>query len=570
MSSKVKPVITIAIIAVVVFAIAFLGISLSENAGKTDNQITAEATVEKLNKYVEKNVDLTVKENPVKGNVDLTGTSLKDELPDIGKYPYKVKGKGEINIEIFSSPEKAGSETSNGDDPKSDTWMINIVKDFNNAGYTVGGKTVSVSLRSISSGLAADYISSGAYVPDGFTPSNAYWGEMLKSQGVKLNVETERLVGNVAGILLSKDAYNKMVKAYGAVNISTITEATANNEIAMGYTNPYSSSAGLNFLMASLYCFDSSDPLSKTAVEGFKGFQANVPFVAYNTMQMRNAVDSGVLNGMIMEYQSYVNNPELRNYVFTPYGVRHDNPLYSVGNLSEEKKEAFKLFTEFATNEASQKSANDYGFNQKADYVSEVPESDGDTLINAQKLWKKEKDNGQEIVSVFIIDTSGSVDGAPLNEMKASLTNGAQYIDSEHYVGLVSYNDDVTINLPIAKFDLNQRSYFNGEINSLYAGGGTATFDAIAVGIQMLEQARVDHPNAKFMLFVLSDGASNRGSLKDVSGFIENLNIPVYTIGYNANIDALKEISAINEAASINADTDDIIYKLKNLFNAQM
>ena len=39
MSSKVKPVITIAIIAVAVFAIAFLGISLSENAGKTDNQI---------------------------------------------------------------------------------------------------------------------------------------------------------------------------------------------------------------------------------------------------------------------------------------------------------------------------------------------------------------------------------------------------------------------------------------------------------------------------------------------------------------------------------------------------
>ena len=114
-NKKVKPVIAIVIIAIAVFAIAFLGISLSENAGKTDNQITAEATVEKLNKYVEKNVDLTVKENPVKGNVDLTGTSLKDELPDISKYPYKVKGKGEINIEIFSSPEKAGSETSNDD-----------------------------------------------------------------------------------------------------------------------------------------------------------------------------------------------------------------------------------------------------------------------------------------------------------------------------------------------------------------------------------------------------------------------------------------------------------------------
>ena len=71
------------------------------------------------------------------------------------------------------------------------------------------------------------------------------------------------------------------------------------------------------------------------------------------------------------------------------------------------------------------------------------------------------------------------------------------------------------------------------------------------------------------MLFVLSDGKSD-GSLKSVRGFIENLNVPVYTIGYNANIEALKEISSVNEAASINADTEDIIYKLKSLFNAQM
>ena len=46
--------------------------------------------------------------------------------------------------------------------------------------------------------------------------------------------------------------------------------------------------------------------------------------------------------------------------------------------------------------------------------------------------------------------------------------------------------------------------------------------------------------------------------------------IPVYTIGYNANIEALEEISGINEAVSINADSDDVIYKIKSLFNAQM
>ena len=73
------------------------------------------------------------------------------------------------------------------------------------------------------------------------------------------------------------------------------------------------------------------------------------------------------------------------------------------------------------------------------------------------------------------------------------------------------------------------------------------------------------------MMFVLSDGETNSGhSLADASNVIKNLNIPIYTIGYNANISALNKISSINEAASINADSDDVIYQLKNLFNSNL
>ena len=41
-------------------------------------------------------------------------------------------------------------------------------------------------------------------------------------------------------------------------------------------------------------------------------------------------------------------------------------------------------------------------------------------------------------------------------------------------------------------------------------------------------------------------------------------------MGTKANIAALNQISEINEAATINADSDDIIYQLKNLFNSEM
>ena len=569
MSKNVKTFIGIGIIAVVVFVVIFLGMRLFNNIGKTSNEITLEDTISDLNRYVDRKVRLEEVENPVKGEVDLEETSLEDELPDIDTYPFKVEGSGDVNIEIFSSPEKAGSETSN-EDQKENTWLIEVVKDFNKQGYTTSsGKTISVSLRSISSGVMVDYISSGKYVPDGITPSTENWIAMLETNGVTLNQVSKSLAKNVAGIVLSDSTYNEILDSYGNVNLESVVEATIGDEIAMGYTNPYASSTGLNFLMSCLYAFDYDNPLSDTATEMFQQFQANVPVVSYNTVQMQGAINSGVLDGMVLEYQVFANSPELRNYKFIPFGVRHDSPLYSIGNVSEDKAEAFEMFAQFATSEENQKSAEEYGFGGNSDYVPEIPETDGNTLLDAQALWKDKKNNGQEIVSVFIIDTSGSVDGTPLAQMKESLINAGKYISSDSYIGLISYNSKVTIDLPIAKFDLNQRAYFNGEISSLTAGGGTATFDAIAVGLQMLVEAQADHPNAKMMLFVLSDGYSD-GNLKDVTPFIQNLEIPVYTIGYNADIDALKQISAINEAASINASTDDVIYSLRNLFNAEM
>jgi Ca-activated chloride channel family protein len=69
------------------------------------------------------------------------------------------------------------------------------------------------------------------------------------------------------------------------------------------------------------------------------------------------------------------------------------------------------------------------------------------------------------------------------------------------------------------------------------------------------------------MIFVLSDGETNRGhSLNEIKGIVQGLGIPIYTIGYNANIPALKEIASWNEAAYIDADTDDVVYNLKNMF----
>jgi Ca-activated chloride channel family protein len=287
---------------------------------------------------------------------------------------------------------------------------------------------------------------------------------------------------------------------------------------------------------------------------------------------MRDAAESGALEGFIMEYQTYVNSPDLKSdYVFTPFGVRHDSPMYEIGQLSADKKEILTKFIAFCKQDKYKKLATDYGFNYLDEYKSEVGALTGDTIIQSQKLWKEKKNGANEIAAVFVADVSGSMEGESLNKLKESLLSGSKYIGSSNSIGLVTFSSEVNVNLPIGKFDINQRSLFTGAVTDMQAGGSTAMFDAIAVASKMLMDEKDKNPNIKPMLFVLTDGQTNMGhSLNDVDGFLKTFKIPVYTIGYNADIDVLQNLSGINEAASINADTDDVVYKLENLFNAQM
>jgi Ca-activated chloride channel family protein len=557
-----KIVLLLAVIAILVFAVIYEGISITKNLGKSEQTVSNENAVETLDQLYK---NITVNQIAArKGQVQLGSTDLKESLPEISKYPAQVENTTDNFVEIFSSTEKAGEGK--------DGWLVDTAKAFNNANIKVNGKTVSVKIRGIASGMGMDYIVSKKYIPDAFTPSNELWGEMMKSKGTKITLVEKRLTGNVPGVLTSKKKFDELVKKYGSINLKNITEAVAGNELAMGYTNPFASSTGLNFLVSTLSTFDGKNVLSEKAVQGFEKFQTNIPFVAYTTLQMREAAKSGSLDGFIMEYQTYFNTPDLKSdYVFTPFGVRHDSPMYEIGNLSAEKKEILKRFIEFCKTDTYQKLASEYGFNNLNDYRPETNEIKGDIISQAQKLWKEKKNGTNNIAAVFVADISGSMEGDPLNKLKESLLSGSQYIAKDNSIGLVTFSTDVNINLPIAKFDINQRSLFAGAVEDMQASGNTAMFDAIVVASKMLLEEKANNPNAKLMLFVLSDGETNYGhSLNDVESMLRTLKIPIYTIGYNANIKALQNVSSINEAASINADSDDVIYKLGSLFNAQM
>lgn len=559
--NKGKIIAIMTVMGVIVFGAVGGGVVLTRNIGKSQREISKEQAMKDIPRLLKK-IDVTNVE-PRKAQVQIGASDLADELPDISKYPLSVTGSGQIDIEIFSSTEKSSKGT--------DGWLNEVAKNFNNEKIEVNGKRASVSIRPVASGLSVDYIVSGKYAPQAYTPSNELWGAMIEAEGVDIRMMDDCLVNNTAGILVNKDTYTKIDSQYGKVDIDSVIQATVDGTIAMGYTNPYASSTGLNFLISALHSFDGSDMLSEKSVQSFVDFQTNVPFVAYTTLQMREAAESGALDAFILEYQTVYNDPSLKSYQFIPFGVLHNNPMYSIGDLTRDEEQVLVEFIDYCKNSKSQKLASDYGFNQKSDYKSDIPTVKGTDLVSAQKLWKEEKDAGKPVIAVFVADTSGSMSGEPIIQLKRSLINASQYIGDDNFIGLVSYNSDVQINLPIDKFDINHRAYFTGAVEDLNPIGSTATYDGVVVAADMLLDAHKQHPEAKLMMFVLSDGATNTGAtLKQISGIVKALEIPIYTIGYNADLKELEKLSAINEAASINADSDDVVYALKNLFNAQV
>lgn len=491
-------------------------------------------------------------------------------LDDISTFPVTVEGHGDINIEIAAATELSANAP--------DDWINLVAERFNKEKYTIGDKTVSVSVRKITSGEVVTYMLADAYEPDVFIPSNYAWGMMLESSGVEAEKITDRIAGNTAGILIENTAYDSFIDKYKDATVSNVLEAALAGDLVFAYTNPYTSSTGLNILTSMLASFDKDDPLSAKAQEKLLEYQKTSPPVAYTTAVLKNQAAKGIISAMVMEEQAYINTPELKSYTYIPAGIRHDHPVYTFSYCSDEKKEVSKLFTDYCLNDANQKLASEKGFNRHDDYKSQDTGLDGSGYLMAQKVWKENKNGGRPVVAVFITDVSGSMGGQPLNSLKASLINASSYIGSEHYIGLVSYSGDVTVNLPINKFDAKQKAYFHGEVKNLSDSGSTATYDAVLTGLNMiqkktkeLQSSGVD--NVKPMLFLLTDGEQNEGySLNRITPIVAGMQIPVYTISYNYgdNNKELEKLSAINEVSALKASDGDIVNLLRNLFNVEL
>ncbi|MBO5179022.1 MAG: VWA domain-containing protein [Clostridia bacterium] len=488
------------------------------------------------------------------------------ELPDVANYDLDVKGNADVDVEIFIPIENSDSSIRE--------VVVDAAKKFNAEGITLSDsdKKVSVSIRCLESSLAEEYILNGTYYPKGYIAANELYGILMNENGIKVSNIQNKTIGNTMGIVIAKNKYDELMNKYGEVNINTIVKANEAGDVSVGYTNPTNNPTGLNFVISMLSYFDANNPTSMEATTDFSNFQNTVSAVSYSTQQMKQSVEKGIIDAFVVERQAYESDNNMKtNFVFVPFGVRHDNPLYSVGEVSAEELQVLKLFGTYLLNDSVQQYATSLGFNKDENYESTVANYSGGMISEILEFWKQGKASGKKIVAVFVADKSGSMSGRKMTALKDSLKNAMQYVGEENKVGLLSYNSYVYIDLPISEFTVEQQEYFVGAIDSWDADGGTATNNALLIALKLIEEERQKDSSIKPIIILLSDGYTGSGySLDSMRELIDVCDVPIYTIGYEADVKELERIAEINEGTFINATSDDVAYILKTLFDAEM
>lgn len=567
-----------------VMAVALVATGCGDVGREGNERYTYDEAVKELDGLMTEIDPITLESTPYLRD-DLS--QPKAALSSIDTFPIMVQGDGQIDIEVAAATELSSDAPDD---------LINVLAHkFNQSGITVNGKTASVSVRRITSGEVLTYAVEADYKPDVYIPSAFCWGDMMDASGISIIKLTDRLFGNTAGVLMKKDAYDSFVEKHGDVTLDKIIDATLEGEITYVPTNPYSSTTGLNNLGESLKCFDPADPFSDTAKQKLIQYQQHVPFIAQTTAVLKREATEGGVDVMAMEAQAYANDADLRNYVFTPFGIRHDHPVYTFDYVSDEKQQVAQAFIDFCLSDESQALATKKGFNQHEDYFDPNAGMDGAAYLAAQAVWKQHKDGDRPVIAVFVADVSGSMDDYhALADLKESLESAVDFINSDYYIGLVSYSHQVYVNLDpltykdddrskeavdISQFDKTQRAKYLNAVSSLTAGGGTATYDAVLVALDMLRKGKELLPDATLKLIVLSDGDQRDGySLNKITNVVGGMRVPIYTIGYNLNKplagttakDELERLSTINEATLIDADSDDIMNRIRDLFVIQL
>jgi len=245
-----------------------------------------------------------------------------------------------------------------------------------------------------------------------------------------------------------------------------------------------------------------------------------------------------------------------------------DHPVGIVDRewVTEEHREAAEKYIEFLLAEEQQKRAMEFGFRPAIATIPLEAPVDTDHGIDPKQpkttlevpsaavmeeiiaLWKKNKKHAN---IVLVLDTSGSMGGPKIANAKQGATMLIDMLGDEDQLSLLPFNSDVRWVAKGMKME-KQRAEAKRQVNTYFAGGGTALYRAVEEASKYLEENPT--PKRISAIVVLSDGEDTDGGitlnqlLDQIRTDNEAKSTRIFTIGYETSPQEEKVLEEISES----------------------
>lgn len=141
-----------------------------------------------------------------------------------------------------------------------------------------------------------------------------------------------------------------------------------------------------------------------------------------------------------------------------------------------------------------------------------------------------------------VLDTSGSMDGSPLEATKNASRGFIHKILQEYAdIGIITFNSGANA---VADFSMNE-AYLQQSLENIYAGGGTETGSGLSLAYEMLQNSGARQK----IIVLMSDGESQDDPLP-IAQEIKDSGITIYTLGFFSEIGNKAYVQSIMEGVA--------------------
>lgn len=377
--------------------------------------------------------------------------------------------------------------------------------------------------------------------------------------------------------------------------------AGGRRSVYYGHTDPFISSTALSTLIAEYYASARANGFTGRRLtldqirdedirDGVRSIEELIRHYSSRTTEFVNYIAQGpdYLDFVALEEndliainrgQTDTKPPEKLVALYPKEGTFwHEHPFGIVNAdwVTEEQKQAARVFTDFVLTEDNQEYIMSFGFRpvnpdvelgfpfepqygvtaEGPTTVLDVP--DPDVIASIQESWsfvKKQAD------VMLVIDVSGSMaEDGKLEQAKQAALFFLEEMEITNRVGLAIFSNEVEVRIGLDILETN-KELLSGHINALRAEGGTALFDGIVNVVDVMNN--IDADERIRAVIVLSDGedTGSTSTLDDavqvIAASYDSVNpVIVIPVAYGANAD-IRTLDRIASASNTTRQSGD-------------